>query len=177
MDICFITGNEHKVREARAILGEIGSQKVTLPELQGSPEFIAQEKARLAAQKMGCPVFVEDVANCFHALGGMPGPYIKDFINHMDLADVPRMLDSFADKRATVICTIGYCEPGKDPICFQGRVEGRIVPPRGKSNFGWDPIFQPDGHDKTFAEMTPEEKNRISHRRKALEKFALFLKS
>lgn len=105
----------------------------------------------------------------------MPGPYIKDFIKAMKLDDVPKLLSEFKDKSSTVVCSIGYCEPGKEPVCIQGKVKGVIVPPRGKSNFGWDPIFQPDGHDKTFAEMAPEEKNKISHRKLALEKFKEFL--
>jgi XTP/dITP diphosphohydrolase len=70
---------------------------------------------------------------------------------------------------------IGYCEPGKDVRIFRGEIDGRIVMPRGKSGFGWDVIFIPEGCTKTFGEMASEEKNKISHRKKAFEKFREFL--
>jgi len=176
-NIVFVTGNLNKLREARQILTdvEIVSENIDLPEFQGSPEFIAKEKARIACSMVNKPCFVEDVSNHFHALGGMPGPYIKDFIKSMKLEDIPKILSGFIDKSSTVVCSIGYCEPGKEPVCIQGKVSGVIVHPRGTSNFGWDPIFQPDGFNKTFAEMSAEEKNAISHRRLALEKFREFL--
>jgi len=60
-------------------------------------------------------------------------------------------------------------------IFFEGSIKGTIVAPIAESSFGWDPLFKPDGHDKTFADMTPEEKNAISHRRKALQKLKEFL--
>mgnify|MGYP006286800063 CR=1 FL=1 len=177
MTLYFATSNPAKLREAREILGDIEQIKLDLPELQGEPEDIVRHKARTAAQLAGKTVFVEDVSNCFHALGGMPGPYIKDFITKMELADVPKMLAGFEDRSATVICSIGYCEPGKEPICVQGEISGSIVEPRGSNDFGWDPIFQPDGYDQTFAEMDPEEKNRISHRRRALERLKELISS
>ncbi|MBW2992770.1 RdgB/HAM1 family non-canonical purine NTP pyrophosphatase [Candidatus Woesearchaeota archaeon] len=175
--INFVTRNKSKLKEAKEILNnvEIENIELDIPELQGTPEDIVKEKAKAAAELTKKAVFVEDVSDCFHALGGMPGPYVKDFLKAMRLEDIPKLLDSFEDKSATAICSIGYCEPNKEPICIQGKVKGIIVPPRGKNHFGWDPIFQPDGHDKTFAEMTAEEKNKISHRRLALEKFKEYL--
>ena len=148
-----------------------------IPEIQADPRDIVKEKARAACEFLNKAVFVEDDSNHFHALGGMPGQYIKDFIKNMKIEDVPKLLDSFNDKSSTVVASVGYCEPGRKPICFQGEVKGKIVNPRGTSNFGWDPIFQPDGYDKTFAEMTAEEKNAISHRRLALEKLKEYLES
>jgi len=177
MKITFVTGNKSKLREAKQILTDFDIEHISLklPELQGDPEYIVKEKAKAACKMTNKAVFVEDVSDCFHALGGMPGPYVKDFLKAMKIEDIPKLLDSFEDKSATAICSIGYCKPGKEPICIQGMIEGIIVPPRGKNDFGWDPIFQPDGHKKTFAEMTAEEKNSISHRRLALEKFREFL--
>lgn len=154
---------------------EIENIELDIPEIQGTPEEIAKEKARTACKMTGRAVFVEDVSDCFHALGGMPGPYVKDFLKAMKLEDIPKLLDSFEDKSATAICSIGFCRPGGEPVCIQGKIKGKIVPPRGRNQFGWDPIFQPDGHKQTFAEMPQEEKNRISHRKKALERFKEYL--
>ena len=85
------------------------------------------------------------------------------------------MLLAHENKTAHVKCYIGYGIPARDGkkekiIVFESSVKGRIVEPLGESKFGFDPIFLPDGHDKTYAQMTEKEKNRISHRRIALEK-------
>ncbi len=177
MKLIFVTGNRNKLREARQILKghDISGMKVELPELQGKPIDIAKRKAAMAAEIVGETCFVEDTALSFDALSGMPGPYIKDFEQAIGVEKLPRLLDGFSDKKASAIVTIGYCEPGKAPKVFQGVVRGKIVEARGISNFGWDPIFQPAGKRKTFAEMPAEEKNRISHRKKAFEKFNSFL--
>ncbi|CEI97725.1 Putative Inosine triphosphate pyrophosphatase [Rhizopus microsporus] len=80
------------------------------------------------------------------------------------------MLAGFEDKSAVALCTFGYCEgPGHEPIIFEGKTTGKIVPARGPNTFGWDAIFQPDGYDQTYAEMDKEIKNSISHRSKALD--------
>ncbi|CAN6476944.1 unnamed protein product [Victoria cruziana] len=81
--VTFVTGNAKKLEEVRAILGHyipFQSLKLDLPELQGEPEEISKEKARLAARKVNGPVLVEDTCLCFNALGGLPGPYIKWFL-------------------------------------------------------------------------------------------------
>jgi len=84
------------------------------------------------------------------------------------------MLAAFPDKSAQAVCTFAYCEgPGHEPIIFQGRTDGKIVPARGPTNFGWDPIFEYEG--KTYAEMDKVEKNKISHRFRALEKLKKWL--
>ncbi len=80
-------------------------------------------------------------------------------------------------ERARAECHIGLLLPGERPRFFAGAVEGRIVAPRGESGFGFDPILLPDGEERTFAEMAPEEKNRVSHRRKALAAVAAQLKA
>jgi inosine/xanthosine triphosphate pyrophosphatase family protein len=73
-------------------------------------------------------------------------------------------------------CIFSYCEgPGSEPLTFVGRSEGRIVPARGPTDFGWDPVFEAEGFGKTFAQMTKEEKNSVSHRGRSLEKLRAFL--
>ena len=92
-------------------------------------------------------------------------------------AGLNKMLAGFSNNRATALCTFAYSpDPQHEPILFEGRTEGRIVPARGPTNFGWDPCFEPlESEGKTFAEMAGEEKNAISHRYRALEKLRVYL--
>ncbi|KAJ5397676.1 inosine triphosphate pyrophosphatase-like protein [Penicillium cosmopolitanum] len=192
----FITGNKNKLAEVRSILGdviEVDSQTADIPEIQGTIEEVAEEKARWAAEVINGPVLVEDSALEFSALNGLPGPYIKYFLNALGLEGLNKMLDGFEDRTAEAVCTFAFCQgPGAKPILFQGRtkariirqcilnsnltvfIQGTIVRPRGPVNFGWDPIFEYDGK-VTFAEMTQEEKNLVSHGHKALVKLQKWL--
>ncbi len=180
MKICFVTGNKLKFEEDKEILAEHGIDiehiEMELPEIQADPPEIAKHKAMVAAEKTGKPCFVDDTALCFNALNGLPGEYVKFFVEKLGLPNLVKLLDGFVDKTAKAIALVAYCEPGKEPILFEGVVDGTIVMPRG-SRFAWDPIFMPKGYDKTYAEMTVEEKNMISHRKKAMEKFAEYLKN
>ncbi|PQE16584.1 inosine triphosphate pyrophosphatase protein [Rutstroemia sp. NJR-2017a BBW] len=98
----------------------------------------------------------------------------KWFLDALGHDGLNNMLAGFEDKSAQAVCTFAYSEgPGHEPIIFQGRTDGKIVPARGPSNFGWDPIFEYDG--KTYAEMEKVEKNKISHRFRALEKLKTWL--
>ncbi|MDP2908892.1 MAG: non-canonical purine NTP pyrophosphatase, partial [Nanoarchaeota archaeon] len=90
---------------------------------------------------------------------------------------IVKLLEGFDDKNVVAKCAVGFTKDGKDLKIFIGEAEGLIVSPRGESGFGWDPIFQPKGYNKTFAEMRSEEKNIISHRCKALKKFKDYLNS
>ncbi|KAJ5855710.1 uncharacterized protein N7529_009654 [Penicillium soppii] len=174
----FITGNKNKLLEVRAILGnviEVDSQAIDVPEIQGTVEEIAKEKAKCAAKAINGPVLTEDTSLEFHALKNLPGPYIKSFMEALGLEGLNKMLDGFEDRTAEAVCTFAFCAgPGEEPIIFQGRTEGTIVRPRGPPNFGWDPIFEYDGK-QTYAEMDKEAKNKISHRYKALVKLQQWL--
>ncbi|MQL73100.1 hypothetical protein Taro_005434 [Colocasia esculenta] len=156
--VTFVTGNAKKLEEVRAILGNsipFRSLKLDLPELQGEPEEISKEKARLAAMQINGPVLVEDTCLCFNALNGLPG--------------LNNILKAYEDKSAYAMCIFSLSlGPSIEPITFCGKTHGKIVPPRGPTDFGWDPIFQPDGYEQTYAEMPKDEKNQISHRSKAL---------
>ena len=176
--LTFLTGNQNKLREARQILSgyEIVNEKIDLPEYQGDPHFIAAEKARLAVDTLKRPEFIDDTNLCFDALKGLPGPYIKDFLR-LGTDGLVKILEPWNNKKAKAVALIAYCEPGMEPVVFEGVTHGTIVAPRGDHNFGWDPIFLPNGYDKTYAEMASEEKNQISHRSKALEAFKEYLDS
>ncbi|CAM9415653.1 unnamed protein product [Ascophyllum nodosum] len=181
--VTFVTGNANKLREVKQILGSsfpfpLDNKKVDLPELQGEPSEISREKCRLAASQAGFrnaffpvngPVMVEDTCLCFNALGGLPGPYIKWFLDGTGHEGLNKMLEGFEDKSAYAECVFSFCAgPGKEITVFVGRTEGTIVPARGPTNFGWDPVFQPLGWHQTYAEMPNQDKNDISHRGKSL---------
>jgi inosine triphosphate pyrophosphatase len=174
--IYFVTGNENKLMEARQILTdfEIENVELDLPELQGEREEVILEKAKLAAKQLGKPCFVDDTSLCFNALNGLPGVYIKHFLEKLGREGLFKLLEPYEDKSAEAVAMIGYCEPGKDPIVFEGVTKGKIVEPKG-DRFGWDPVFQPEGYDVTYAEMDQEEKNKISHRKRSLQKFNKWL--
>ena len=179
--LTFITGNKKKLEEVKYILGpnfqyKVKSLNLDLPELQGVPEYIVSEKCRIASLTVDGPVLVEDTSLCFNALGGMPGPYIKWFQDKIGLDGLNNLLLAYSDKSAIAKCIFGYKECNGSPLhIFTGNVYGSIVEPRGPLNFGWDPIFQPDGYTETFAEMNSETKNEISHRYKALQLVKEFL--
>jgi inosine triphosphate pyrophosphatase len=204
--ITFITGNAKKLQEVQAILRtfaeereqqqepgwSLTSHRLDLPEYQGSVEYISTEKCRLAAQAVQGPVLVEDTCLGFEALAGLPGPYIKWFLQAVGHAGLNAMLHGFPDnKRAYALCTFAYTTgPGAPVHLFTGRTEGLIVPARGPGDFGWDPIFQPLEQPPpsseasapapspcTYAEMDKAFKNTISHRFKALRQVYDFLQA
>ncbi|EIE25716.1 Maf/Ham1 [Coccomyxa subellipsoidea C-169] len=185
-EIMFATGNANKLREVVAILEAghplpfaVKAANLDLPELQGEPTEIAKEKCRLAAQQVGGAVMVEDTSLCFNAMGGLPGPYIKWFLQKLGHEGLNKMLAGFEDKTGYAQCIFAYSPagPGAEPQVFVGRTGGRIVPARGPASFGWDPIFQPDGYEETYAQLDKAVKNTISHRYRALDKLRDYLLS
>jgi inosine triphosphate pyrophosphatase len=133
---------------------------------------------KVASEKFpGRHLIVEDTSLVFHAWNGLPGPLVKWYLQTVGDKGIWQMIYSFADKSASAICTIGYSD-GQKIEFFEGVVTGTIVEPTIDSHFGRDALFQSDGFDKTFAAMTKEEKNAVSHRGKALrllEKYLLSL--
>ncbi|KAH9393063.1 hypothetical protein TYRP_006168 [Tyrophagus putrescentiae] len=182
-----ITGNLKKLDEIVSIIGrdlpfEIVHEKVDLPEYQGELEFIVSEKCRLAAAIVGGPVLVEDTSLCIDALDGMPGPYVKWFIDSIGSEGIYRMVKDWEDKSATAVCMAAFCDGGgsssqdaktAEVHVFRGTLTGQIIEPRG-SGFGF-PCFLPDGHDRTLAQMAPERRNRVSHRYLSLNALRRFL--
>ncbi|KAJ5033478.1 uncharacterized protein L3040_008593 [Drepanopeziza brunnea f. sp. 'multigermtubi'] len=173
----FITGNKNKLAEVKAILGDtvnLQSQALDLVEIQGTIEEVSADKCRRAAAAVNGPVLVEDTCLCFNALKELPGPYIKWFLDALGHEGLNNLLLAYPDKSAQAVCTFAYCEgPDHEPIIFQGKTDGKIVPARGPTNFGWDPIFEYEG--QTYAEMDKAAKNKISHRSKALSKLSKWL--
>ena len=188
--IIFATNNENKVAEVRAVLGEkfsIISLKeagidIDIPEPHDTLEENAKEKANVIHKLTNENCFAEDTGLEVESLNGEPGVksarYAGDdrsFDNNID-----KLLSKLANKEnrkaqfRTVICLI--CN-GKEKV-FEGICKGTIIAERrGISGFGYDPIFIPEGATETFAEMTMAEKNRFSHRKKAVEKLTTYLKN
>jgi len=179
--------NEGKVREIRALLAPYGVEPVSAGSL-GLPEppetgttFIANAeiKARSAADLSGLPALADDSGLAVEALGGDPGIYsarwageAKDFGLAMQLVhEHLERADPEAGHDAHFVCALSICWPDGHIESFEGRVDGTIVwPPRGTQGFGYDPIFQPHGHDISFGEMEPDAKHAISHRADAFAK-------
>jgi inosine triphosphate pyrophosphatase len=174
---------------------EIERVDADLPELQGPPEAVARQKALEAARQLGRAVIVEDTSLSFTAWGGaLPGVYIKWFLHDLGawtggggvgeeergarsarrsgagIEGLNKALAGFEDKSAVAECIFAFCAgPDAEPILYCGKTFGSIVMPRGERHFGWDPIFQPTGYDLTYGEMPKDEKNKISHRFRALD--------
>ncbi len=169
MEIFFATGNVHKVAKIAAVLEyPVVQIDIDLPELQAvDAREVIEAKAKAAYDYLNKPVLVEDTSLAFLAWNGLPGALIKHFLHTVDNAGICKMLASFEDKRAIAETHLGYFDRRGIHI-FSGQVPGKIVDvPRGKNGFGWDPIFQPDGHSKTFAEMSLQELDQIDLRKEA----------
>jgi len=186
--LTFVTGNKKKLEEVQRILTmnvedlkvDITNKKLDLPELQGNdPIEIAIEKCKLAVDEIQGPVFIEDTSLCFNALNGMPGVYIKWFLQRCGHEGLNKMLDGFEDRSAYAQTIIAFTSRvGGEVMVFDGRTDGNIVRPRGPLDFGWDPVFEPlEGKGKTYAEMNKDEKNNISHRGRSFAKFRNYLLS
>ncbi|KJA25507.1 hypothetical protein HYPSUDRAFT_37497 [Hypholoma sublateritium FD-334 SS-4] len=182
--LVFVTGNANKLREVKAILSqgghpiEIDSRALDIPEIQGTTVEVARAKCQAAAELVGGPCITEDTALCYKALGGLPGPYIKHFMTELGHEGLNALLVGFPTKEAQAVCTFAYSAgPGTEPMIFEGRTDGTIVPARGPKVFGWDAVFEPLDTGLTYAEMPSEQKNKISHRYKALDKLRAYLQS
>ncbi|MBS7656830.1 XTP/dITP diphosphatase [Candidatus Bathyarchaeota archaeon] len=181
--VYFVTGNIHKFFEARQILAEynIASAmlKIKVSEIQDDDiENIAKTGAREAAKTSGLPVIVEDAGLFIDALNGFPGPYSKFVFNTIGLNGILRLLGNEQKREAYFKSVVAFCNSEGTIKTFSGIVEGRISNKiRGTGGFGFDPIFEPKGKvGRTFGEMSIEEKGRVSHRSRALRKFAVWYK-
>ncbi|NOX71525.1 MAG: RdgB/HAM1 family non-canonical purine NTP pyrophosphatase [Candidatus Micrarchaeota archaeon] len=175
-NLYFVTGNKNKLVEARKVIPGIESVNLDLPEIQDiDPRKVIEAKLRKAVESVDGDIFIEDVSFELECLNGFPGPFIKWMLGTAGRDKIVEICQKLGNDNAVARATIGLAKDGK-LYFFEGLVKGKIVPKRGENGFGFDPIFQPEGYDKTFAEMSPEEKNAISHRGRALEEMKKFLK-
>ena len=174
--ITFITGNEHKVKEAENIFKDydINLEHIDLgyEEPQGTLEEVAISGAKYACHELGKPVIVEDAGLFIKALNGFPGTYshyVQDTIGNQGIL---KLLTDTEDRYAEFRSVIGYCAPNSEPKIFLGKVSGEIaVEEKGNLGFAFDPLFYVPSLGKTFGELTTDEKNQFSHRKNSLEKF------
>lgn len=158
----FITGNQSKADYLSRQLGvHLDHRKVDLDELQSTDlHIIVAHKLKQAYDICQVPVLVEDVSLIFNALGELPGPYIKWFVEGAGDQACCRMLDGFDDRGAVIRCTFGYYD-GDRMEFFDSELPGRIAKtPRGENGFGFDRFFINEGLETTRAEMTQEENER-----------------
>jgi len=169
-DLVFVTSNPGKLREAEAVLGRsLDHCELDLPELQTLDlEEVVRGKAGAAWKSLERPVLVEDTSLELAGLGGFPGPLIRWLLVSVGPEGICRISGCFDNRRATARCLICATD-GTTEVFGEGVVEGTIAPsPRGEGGFGWDSAFVPsDGGCRTYGEMSEQEKNLISHRRKA----------
>jgi len=179
--IFFATNNVNKFNEARKVLAKykiaVGMLRVKVSEIQSeSLEEIATVSVKETFKKCNLPVIVEDAGLFIDALNGFPGPYAAYVHKAIGNNGVLKLMEDVENREAKFQSVIAYYSSKmRLPMCFKGEVVGRITRKerKGNSGFGFDPIFEPlNGGRKTFAEMTIEEKNKYSHRAKALRKFA-----
>ncbi|MBF0237905.1 MAG: RdgB/HAM1 family non-canonical purine NTP pyrophosphatase [SAR324 cluster bacterium] len=174
----FVTSNLNKLREMRELLGiPLENVALDLHEIQTTNlHELVRDKTQKAYSALQQPVLVEDTSLFFNAWNELPGVLIKWFEKNMGMQGLVQALSAFPDKSARAVCCLGYSEDGETMHVLEGTLEGTIVPPRGSNGFGWDCIFQPAGETRTMAEMTAEEKHRVSMRHIAATRFRHFLK-
>ena len=188
--LVFATNNAHKLEEIRAILGnsiEILSLAdihchADIPETADTLEGTARQKSRYVYEHYGLDCFADDTGLEVESLGGAPGVYSARYANgqgHDSQANMNKLLKEMEeknDRKAQFRTIISLIEKGEERQ-FEGIVKGQITrEKRGESGFGYDPIFQPDGYETTFAELGSDIKNRISHRARAVAALCDYLR-
>lgn len=177
MALTFITGNAAKAKYLSDYFHmPVAHRKLDLPEIQSLDLLtIVEDKARRAYAEVSSPVLVEDVSLTFHALKKLPGPLIKWFLETLGNDGLCKLLANTDDRSAHAEVMYGYSDADGVHMFHGERMGSIALTPRGETNFGWDPIFIPDGYDHTWAEMTGDEKHETSMRKPALEELARFL--
>lgn len=188
--IILASRNAHKLTEVREILQPLVPE---LDGIDGAPDDIpepvedgrtfaenAAMKAQQIALRLGVPAIADDSGLCVDIMGGAPGIFSARWAGRHgdDLANLHLLLNQLddvkgEDRTARFVCAAALALPDGTVVVEEGEMAGTLrYEPVGEGGFGYDPIFQPDGHDVTTAQLAPEEKNAISHRRKAFEALA-----
>lgn len=188
MELCFATNNAHKLAEVAAILGDAFTLKTLrdigctdeLPETSGTIRGNSRQKAEYVWTHFGVSCFADDSGLEVDALNGEPGVDSAHYSGSRDAGkNIQKLLTnliSHPNRRARFVTVFTLLLHGVEHQ-FEGVAEGEILPePRGTGGFGYDPLFLPNGRDRTFAEMSPTEKNGVSHRSRALTKMVAYLK-
>lgn len=187
-EILVATHNQHKKEEIQQILGE-EFRVTSLTDYDLHEEIVedgttfhenALIKAKYCFQKTGKPSLGDDSGLVIASLDGRPGIYSARYAGDHDFSkNIAKVLEELneSENRKAYFVTVMCLVDASGENYFEGRVYGNLThESRGEKGFGYDPIFVPDNHEITFAEMTAEEKNKISHRKKAIEKFLAFIR-
>ncbi|HSX53406.1 MAG TPA: non-canonical purine NTP pyrophosphatase [Patescibacteria group bacterium] len=164
--ITIVTGNPGKVRELQAMaMGKLDFRMhdLDIEEIQSLDlEKIVKNKASQAYEQIKGPVIVDDVSAGLSKLKGLPGPFIKFFNKEMG-SDALYLLAGSEDQEVVINCIAAYFD-GTDFVQGKGTISGKVVSPRGTNGFGFDAVVIPEGQNRTMAEMSEEEKMKVSHR-------------
>jgi len=189
MKLIFATANKHKAEEVRELLGndftlltpaDLGYTE-DVPETGNTLEYNALEKARFIWKKFGLPCFSDDTGFEVEALNGAPGAFSARYAGNArdpkaNMQLVLKKMERETRRAACFRCVVALIIDGKE-ICFEGKIAGELLEaPRGEKGFGYDPVFCPQGYSVSFAEISIEEKNKISHRGQAVRKLVDFLR-
>lgn len=181
MKLLFVTSNTHKYEEIKQYLAgehiECRWKKMKYEEIQAeTTDEVSMESLKILMNDIREPFFLEDTGLYIDALNGFPGPYSSYVFKTVGNEGILHLLHG-KERGAAFVTVVSYYD-GKNYFQFKGECRGAISKNiRGNTGFGYDPIFIPEGYDMTYAEMTIEEKNRTSHRIRAMEKFVAHLKS
>lgn len=188
--IIFASHNNGKINEIKEMLAPLGitvlsGNDLNLPDVEETGNTFEENayiKALAAAKEQNIPCIADDSGLCVDAIGGRPGVYTARYAPERDYnKGMDKLLNELAETRSTnrsahFSCVIVLAYPNGDYKSFEGRVDGSIASKKsGQAGFGYDPIFIPTGFNRSFAEFDSEEKNKISHRGRALQKFVEFL--
>ena len=177
-DVTFITGNQNKADYLAKYLGHpVSHTKLDLDEIQSlGLRQIVEHKVRQAYDQIKKPVLVEDVSLEFAALGRLPGPFIKWFLDELDLQTIISLVAD-KDRSAVGRCMFGYFD-GERLEIFEGFIHGTVADkPAGENGFGWDKIFIPEGYDVTRAELGEEDYQKVYLQIRPFAKVKEFLES
>ena len=175
--LILVSSNPNKGIEAERILGlPLLRVSLSLPEIQAATvEEITWSKLEAARSKGHHRLIVEDVSLGFDELGNFPGPYVRWLLEAAGGKGLAAIAYALNNRSAKAQCCVAYWD-GEQGYMFTGECDGEVlVEARGSGSFGWDAWFQPRGSSKTYAEMSAEEKDRVSHRGHAYRKLAAFL--
>lgn len=183
--IVIASGNQGKIREFRQLFSKYGIETIamndldeTLPDVEETGDTF-EENARLKAETISdiiqVPVLADDSGLEVDALNKRPGVYSARYAGEQkdDQANLQKVLNELEgkeDREARFVCVLALARPGKETVYKRGTCEGQIgLEPQGENGFGYDPVFYPEGFDRTMAQLSSDEKNRISHRSNALK--------
>lgn len=179
MQLTLVTGNKGKLNEWQRLLPDditLENVDINIDEIQSLDlEKIIVDKAKRAYEVIKKPIIVEDVSAGLERLGGLPGPFIKFFLEVLG-EKTYHVLSEKEKEKAKVTYIVAYYD-GENIVTIKIEDSGTVVSPRGDNGFGFDKFFIPDGWAKTYAQMTSQEKDKISHRSRAIRQLLAKIKA